>query len=107
MIRHAPLRFGAVLLIVTAALGLGLVLGPILGPIAPPLMLLCAILLSARWGGLGPGLLATLVGVASWRYLDRSAPGHPEAWRSSADAVGLSLFALVGTAISLTVAALH
>ena len=58
--RRWPLRYGFAALAVAAAVGLAFV--PALGPAGGSLMFM-AVLLGAWFGGLGPGVLATLASV--------------------------------------------
>src|SRR5262245_738434 len=101
--RRWPLRYGFALLAVAAALGLAFV--PVLGPAGASLLLM-AVLLSAWFGGLGPGLssvaLITLPLLADHvARFARASPVRP--W----DLVNLGLFATFGALISLLIGAMH
>ena len=83
-----------------AAVGVRLLLDPVLGDAFPFATLFLAVLLVARYGGLGPGLCATGVGaVLADRFLlppqDRLAIGGIE------NAAGLVLYLTVGTGIAV------
>jgi signal transduction histidine kinase len=61
------LRYGLVLLAVALTLVLRLLLQPVLGESAPLLIFILPVLVSAWYGGRGPGLAATVVsGLAGW-----------------------------------------
>ena len=68
--RSAVLRYGFVFLAVAVALLLRLAFWPLLGPDVPFLLLWPAVMCCAWYGGLGPGLLATLLSaLAGWYFL--------------------------------------
>ena len=97
-----PLRYGFALLAVAAAIGLAL---PVLRPAGASLLLM-AVLLSAWFGGLGPGLssvaLITLPLLAD--QVARFARGSPvRPW----DPVNLGLFVMFGALISMLIGAMH
>ena len=54
-----PVRYGVAALVVGAAVGVKLLLDPLTAQDTPFLLILGAIMVSAWYGGLGPGLLAT------------------------------------------------
>ena len=60
--RPAWLRYGAAVIVTAAALGLKLLLVPLVSQDEPVLLFFAAVIVSALFGGLGPGLLATLLG---------------------------------------------
>src|SRR5262245_3303027 len=64
---HAPwvARYGIAVAAVVAALGLRLLLQPLAHEEAPFLLLAAAVLVSAAFGGLGPAVLATLLGATA------------------------------------------
>ncbi|MBN9519701.1 PAS domain S-box protein [bacterium] len=69
MIRANELwRYGIAALVVSAALGLQLAAEPIIGSVSPPLFFAAAVAAAAWYGGLGPGMLATLLGAAAGAY---------------------------------------
>ena len=62
---------------------------------APFVFFILAILVSSRFGGIGPGITATVLSIAVGAYVFVRPPvGLPEA-------INLSLFAVVGVAITL------
>jgi PAS domain S-box-containing protein len=92
------------------ATGLSLVLrlsfGSWLGQYAPHMTFFPAVILSAYLGGLGPGLLATVLGAASGAYVllgPQSAPSTGE----SGEVYALGLFVLAGGVISALTDSLH
>jgi PAS domain S-box-containing protein len=98
----AGLRYGVAVIAALAALGVRSALDPVLGVHSPYLPFIIAIIIAARFGGRGPGLLCTALStVGAWyffvdsRYSFRIA--HHEA------AAGLALFLAVGVVISLLV----
>ena len=60
--RSASLRYGAAIVFTAAALALKLLLVPLLTRDEPVLLFVAAVMVSALFGGLGPGLLATIIG---------------------------------------------
>jgi signal transduction histidine kinase len=99
-------RYGFVFVAVTAALLLRLALWPLLGPDLPFLFLWPAVMCCAWYGGLGPGLLATLVSALAGRYFVLD-PVHSLAPIRPADAVGIFLYLALGTFLSLLVEGFH
>jgi PAS domain S-box-containing protein len=101
--RRWPVRYGFALLAVAAAIGLAFV--PVLRPAGASLLLM-AVLLSAWFGGLGPGLssvvLITLPLLADQvARFARASPVRP--W----DLVNLGLFVMFGALISMLIGAMH
>src|SRR5262245_48932330 len=101
--RRWPLRYGFALLAVAAAIGLAFV--PVLRPAGASLLLM-AVLLSAWFGGLGPGLssvaLITLPLLADQvARFARASPVRP--W----DLVNLGLFVMFGALISMLIGDMH
>src|SRR5215218_11144564 len=62
------LRYGVAVLAVGVALGLKLLLDPLITDQSPFLLLAGAVVVGAWFGGLGPGLLATALGVLCADY---------------------------------------
>jgi K+-sensing histidine kinase KdpD len=97
--KHSRLSCYAVALLATGLMVLiRLLLDPVLGGSAPLLVFLAAVAISARYGGLGPGLLATALGALSGDFLFleprfRLLP-------APAEQVRLLLFVLLGIFIS-------
>jgi signal transduction histidine kinase len=82
-------RLGVVLLAVLAGFGLRLLLSPLLGPASPFILFIPAVLVAAWYGGLWPGLFATLLSsILAIRYFLSPLPGWTiETW----DRLGLFL----------------
>lgn len=103
--RPLTLRYGMALLAVALAVALALLakpgLSPGLAPEARSLLLFGAVLASAWYGGLGPGLLATLLAAA----LSGGLP--PPLWSASGGGWPLALLVLNGISVSLLGAHLH
>jgi PAS domain S-box-containing protein len=98
--RSAGSRYGAAVLAVAAALAVKLGLDRVVDTGAPFLLFPLAILAAAWWGGLRPGLLATLLSAAAaipMFLLPPSAPGLGP----GAIALRTTLFLLQGIGISL------
>jgi PAS domain S-box-containing protein len=97
--RDALVRYGVAIAATLLAIALRGALAPLLDDQAPVLVSLVAVVVSAAYGGFGPGLLATAVGlvVAHWFFFQPAG-----AWRveSSAEATQLILFAVSGVAVS-------
>src|SRR5262249_10883244 len=73
-------RYGVALLSVALALLLQWTCGPLLAPTTSLLLFLGAVLAGAWYGGLGPGLLATLLGgLLGSSLLSTAAPSLPQA----------------------------
>ena len=94
-------RYGVVFVAVTAVVLLRLALWPLLGSDWPFLFLWPAVMCCAWYGGLGPGLLATLVSALAGRYF-LLVPLHGLAPIRLADAIGICLYLALGTCLSLT-----
>jgi PAS domain S-box-containing protein len=100
------LRYGAVPLAVAAATVLRWPLWPVLGPDFPFLLFWPTVMLCAWYGGLGPGLLATLLSALSANFflLEPSLSlgvSRPE------ELLGLALFVALSPVISLLCELLH
>jgi two-component system sensor kinase FixL len=91
-------RYGVAALLMAAALALRFALQPWLGPSVPYLQFFPAILVSAWYGGFGPGLAATAASVLAAMYL--FLPPDGIAVGSAADLISLSLFSATGVGIS-------
>ncbi|HEV3004797.1 MAG TPA: response regulator, partial [Pirellulales bacterium] len=81
-------------------------LWPLLGNTVPHLTFVPAVVVAAYFGGLWPGLRATLLSAAATDYFLLE-PRHSLAIADTAGAVGLALFVLVGATISVLSEALH
>jgi two-component system sensor kinase FixL len=87
--------YGVAILAIAAALGVKLVLASVLSGEASYILFVPAVLISSALGGVGPGLLATALGLALGLFFVAD-PRH----LASADAVNGFIFALVGFAVS-------
>jgi PAS domain S-box-containing protein len=96
----AARRYGVGLLSVAIALGVRILLEPIAGLTWPFLLFVLAVMVAARFGGLGPGLLATATSLLAVWYFP-VAPHHPFAIREPREIGGLVVFVIVGAGISL------
>ena len=100
------LRYGVALGSAAVAVLLRDALNPLWGDRLPFLTLYPAVLISAWYGGMGPGLLATALGACAASYL-WLAPFHLFTPRAVADHVGLALAVLVMLFITWLTAALR
>lgn len=99
-------RYAIVPLVVLCALALRLLLWPVLGPQVPFLFLWPAVMITAWYGGLGPGITATFVSVfaAEFLLLDQRhslLAGRPET------VVAAALFVVLGCIVSSLTARLR
>ncbi|MDQ3651742.1 MAG: DUF4118 domain-containing protein [Acidobacteriota bacterium] len=94
------LRYGVAVLAVALAVALRLVLQPLLGEQAPLLLFTLAVIVSAWFGGLGPGLLATALSASIGSYLFLIPSTTSEAF-DPRDRVRLVLFIVIGVLASL------
>src|SRR5215203_2707353 len=101
--RTSPfLRYGVAVLVVGAALGIKLLLDPVIPRDVPFLLLFGAVMVSAWYGGLGPGLLTMVLAGLATNYLFLR-PQDPLA----SGAVPLLAFFVEGTLICLLTEALR
>jgi PAS domain S-box-containing protein len=98
--RSRLFRYGLPVVAVLLSAVLRLALDPYLTWKAPFVFFIIAILLSARYGGLGPGLTATALSVLVGEYFFVE-PRFSFRMESLSDTVNLGLFAVVGIAISV------
>ena len=96
------LRYGVAVLVVGVALGIKLLLDPVIPQEVPFLLLFGAVVVSAWYGGLGPGLLTMVLAGVATDYLflrpqDPFAPG----------AIPLLVFFVEGTLVCLLTEALR
>jgi PAS domain S-box-containing protein len=75
-------------------------LDPFLSWKAPLVFFILAILISARWGGIGPGLTATVISVLAGAYLFME-PRFSLRVADPANVVSLALFAFAGVVVSV------
>ncbi len=107
MARHTRLvAYGVAVLATAVSLLARWPLWPVLGANAPFITFFAAIIFSAYLGGFGPGLLATLLSAAAANYF-LIEPVHSFWIASAGDAVALTVFVLVGTAIFALSESLH
>src|SRR5215203_2152399 len=101
--RTSPfLRYGVALLVAGVAVGIKLLLDPVIPQDVPFLLLFGAVMMSAWYGGLGPGLLTMVLAGLATNYLflrpqDSFAPG----------AIPLLVFFVEGTLVCLLTEALR
>src|SRR5258708_4467011 len=81
-------------------------LRPVLGDGVPHMVFFPAVMIAAYVGGLWPGLLATLISAAAADYF-LVEPLYSFAIAKPAHAVGLTLFLVVGTMLSILSESLH
>jgi glucose-6-phosphate-specific signal transduction histidine kinase len=99
------LRYGFAVLAVGAAFAIKLLLDPLIVQESPFLLILGAIMISAWYGGLGPGLLATVAaGLATDYFSLQPTISFSE---FSLETVPLLVFFLEGTLVCLLSEALH
>ena len=100
--RSAFLRYGFAALATAAAVGLRYAMGPVLGAKAPLLLLVLPVIVGSWYGGVGPGLLATVVGAVAGTYLFVP-PYGTLAFDDPAEAVRVGIFLAEGVLASLLV----
>src|SRR5215212_11161463 len=99
------LRYGVAVLAVGMALLVKLLLDPLMVQGTPFLLIFGAIMISAWYGGLGPGLLATFTGGLAADYFFLPSTGSLSGF--SLETVPLLVFFLEGTLVCLLVEALR
>ena len=106
-IKHMSLllRYGVAVLAVGMAFGLKLLLDPLIVQDVPFLLVFGAIMVSAWFGGLGPGLLATTAAGLTTDYFFLDPKGTISGF--SLESVPLLVFFLEGTLVCLLSEALH
>src|SRR5215207_8295706 len=106
-IKHTSplLRYGVAVLAVGVAFGLKLLLDPLILQEPPFLLIFGAIMISAWYGGLGPGLLATFTGGLAADYFSVPPTGFLSGF--SLETVPLLVFFLEGTLVCLLTEALR
>jgi PAS domain S-box-containing protein len=100
------LRYAGAAMAALAALGVRMALDPMLGSQAPYLAFVIAIIVASRYGGRGPGLVATAISslAVDWFYVE---PRNSLAMADLNAAAGLALFFLTGVIISFFVGRLR
>lgn len=99
-------RYGFALLTVAGFTGIHVLLNAYLAQAAPLLIFIFAVLLSAWYGGLGPGLLATILSTLIGAYFF-IAPYYTFASISLGEDLGIVIFFTEGVLISVLNEALH
>jgi PAS domain S-box-containing protein len=99
-------RYGVAVCISLAVIALRGALQPMLGGSLPLELLTLAVLISAWWGGFGPGLLATVLCALAGEGFFLTASGGVLA-RPASELIHLGGFAITGVAISAIAGALH
>ena len=102
--RQIPTRYGIALVAVLLAVLLRLALDPVLRQASPFMLLVPAVMISAWYGGMGPGLLATCLGAAAGDYFLLEPAGFS---RTVHNLSRVGVFSLVGVQISWLSGALH
>ncbi len=100
-----PVRYGVAVASVALAFGLKMLIDPLVVQQTPFLLLFGAIMLSAWYGGLGPGILATVLAALITDYFFLYPRGSFSGL--SADALPLAAFFLEGVFVSALAAALR
>jgi K+-sensing histidine kinase KdpD len=101
-----PLSYGIAVLTVGLALLFKLLLDPLIEEESPFLLFFGAVLVAASFGGLGPGLLATVLAVLAADYFFLS-PTYTLLIDDFGQGLRLALFVLEGSFTSLLVAMMH
>ena len=101
-----PLSYASAVIATAISLGLYLILLTHVANQPTPIVFLFPIALSAYWGGLGPGLLSTVLSVLAADYAG-TPPIHSFRVENSADLVRLTALFLVGVMISTLSESLH
>lgn len=99
-------RYGVAVTAVAIAVGVRLAMHQIVPLRSPFLLLFAAVMLSAAYGGLGPGVLATVLASLASDVFLAGWPSEQSAWRIS-DHAQVGLFFLEGLFLSLLGAMLH
>ena len=102
----APLRYAVAVAAVLVAAAVRGALSPIWNDRVPFLTFMPAVVLSAWAGGLGPGIVATVLGAALASYLWLP-PYYSLGVSSAADGVALVFFATIGVLISVLSETMH
>src|SRR5262245_23670947 len=104
--RARLVAYGVAFLATGVSLLLRWPLWPVLEHSAPFMTFFPAVILSAYYGGLGPGLLATLLGAAAADFF-LIEPGHLFTFGLAPEAFSMGLFVLTGAVISGLSESLH
>ena len=98
--RSVWLRYGVAVVVTVAALSLKLLLVPLVTRDEPVLLFFAAVMVSAAFGGLGPGLLATALGTALDGYFFME-PFNRFALNNAHQVLRLGIFVVEGVFVSL------
>jgi two-component system, sensor histidine kinase and response regulator len=104
--RARPVAYGVAVLATGVSLLLRWPLWPVIGDHTPFMTFFPAVILSAYFGGLGPGLVATFVSAAASAFFLLK-PHFSFAVHDPADALALGLFTLTGVVLSALSESLH
>jgi PAS domain S-box-containing protein len=104
--RARLIAYGVTVLAVGVTLGIRWALLPLLGYDRPLITFFPAVIVGAYWGGLRPGLAATLLGAAAGHYFLTEPLYSFEIHRQN-EAYALALFVLTGAVISVVLESLH
>ncbi len=99
-------RYGVAVLTVTVALLLKLLLAPLIAQESPFLLFLPAVMVSTWYGGLGPGLLATVIAALISDYFFLG-PAYSVLGNRPGQTLELGLFVFEGVLVSLLISALQ
>ncbi|HWI44581.1 MAG TPA: DUF4118 domain-containing protein, partial [Rubrobacter sp.] len=99
------LRYGVAMLAVGAALGIKLLLDPLTVQDTPFLLVFSAIIVSAWYGGLGPGLLATAISALATDYFFLNPRGTLTGF--SVEGIDVLAFMLEGVLVSVLTSSLR
>ena len=99
--RRIGIRYGLAIVSVAAVALLRWLLQPALADAAPLILFVLPIVLSGWYGGIGPALLATVLGTTAgaWLFLPATRPSHTLEW---IDLPRTLVFLLVGIALSIS-----
>src|SRR5215204_7670906 len=98
------LRYGVAVLSVATAFGLHLIVNPLIVQETPFLFVFAAVMVSAWYGGFGPGLLATVLAILATDYFFLYPIGSFSGL--SLESTPLVVFLLEGTLVSVLAAGL-
>jgi two-component system sensor histidine kinase/response regulator len=104
--RSRRVAYGVAVMAPAASLLVRWPLWSVLGDAVPFMSFFPAVMIAAYYGGLWPGLLATLLGAAAAKYFILE-PRYSFWIANSAGVLGLALFVLVSTMISILCETLH
>jgi PAS domain S-box-containing protein len=99
-VRSLALGYGLAVVSVAAVTAVRLLLHPVLGDAAPLILFFLAVTVSAWYGGLGPGLLATALSAAAGSYFLLEPVDHVFSVTNPRDVLHLLLFVAMGLVIT-------